>query len=588
MTLIAGIVSRKLDVPVPAQACDALRRLISRNPHDDPTFTEYRSAFFGHLDIGALGPAAWVDDDQGRLTFVAGEPLLGSASGGRQADTEQIHRAFTEDKVSAVLQKANGVFCAVCYNPANGELILISDKLGIRPIYYWTGDECVIFAGALRILEELAEVPKVLDVRAVTEIVGLGYALANRTPYSDIKALRPAQIVKFNAGGVSSETYYRWDTIEPCTKPESELLSEVYQRFESGIARRIGDDKTTSAYLSGGLDSRCIVAALRAKHVEVHTYNFARPGTQDLIFGREFAREIGTIHSEVPKGSGDMVPDYSQLMADAISAKKRDGKDPEHPGVVWSGEGGSVALGHVHLTEEMVAWMRGGEIDRTISEYIQRESAAVSPRLFNHGISAGLANITEKGIKAELDRLNSPDPARNFYLFLLLNDQHRKLARHFENIDLHRLEFQLPFFDSDLLKAIIALPIDICLRHRFYVKWLSLFDPTVSSLPWQVYPGHQPCPIPVPDDLDYQWEAAHQVAERSTQRRRESTAAAEMLRADDFPDELLNKRDLKAAALVHRTGLRNYQYLLGPAATFHAYWQKCGGQFELSDTEADS
>jgi len=583
MTLIAGIVSRKLDVPVSASACAALRRLISRNEQDKAAFTEYKNAFFVHLDIGVFREPAMVRDGHGRLTVVAGEPLLGLASESRQADTEQIHQALIENKVSAVLQNANGVFCAVHYNPAAGELTLISDKLGIRPIYYWACDEYVIFAGALRILEELADVPKVMNVRAVTEIVGLGYTLADRTPYADIKALRPAQIIKFDAGGVSSETYYRWDTIEASSKPESELLTDVYQRFESAVAWRIGNDKATSAYLSGGLDSRCIVAALRARGVEVRTYNFARPGTQDLIFGREFAREIGTIHSEVPKGSGDMVPDYSQLMADAISAEGKNGKQPEHPGLIWSGEGGSVALGHVHLTEEMVAWMRGGEIDRVIAEYIRRESAAVSMRLFRPEVSGTLAGLTENGMKAELARFSSSDPARKFYLFLLLNDQHRKLARHFENVDLHRLEFQLPFFDSDLLQSIIALPLDICLRHRFYVKWLSLFDPSVTSVPWQVYPDHEPCPVPIPYDLDYQWESAHQAAERSTQRRRESRVAAEMLRADDFPNELLNKRGLKAAALIHRTGLRNYQYLLGPAAIFHSYWQKCGGRYVINE-----
>lgn len=584
MTLIAGIVSRKFDVPVPASTCAALRHLISRNPQDAALSKEYKNAYFVNLDVKAFGEPALVDDRLHRLTIVAGEPLLGIQAGNRKADSEQVHRAFAEGSLATILQGAKGVFCAVHYDPADGTLILASDKLGIRPLYYWAGDDYVIFAGAIRILEALPDVPKVMNVRAVTEIVGLGYALGDQTPYAQIKALRPAQIIKFNSGGVSSETYYRWDAIEPSPKPESELLSQVHQAFEAAVARRIGNDTATTAYLSGGLDSRCIVAELRTKGVEVHTYNFARPSTQDLIFGREFARRVGSIHSEIPKGSGDMVPDYSQLMADAILARAKAGEMPEHPNLVWSGEGGSVALGHVHLTEEMVAWMRAGDDDRVIAEYIRRESAAVPMRLFNNNVSAELANITEQGIKAEIARFKSADPARNFYLFLLTNDQHRKLARHFENIDIHRLEFQLPFFDSDLLAAIIALPIDICLRHQFYVKWLSLLAPAVTSVPWQVYPGHELCPLSIPQDLAYQWEATHQAAERLTQRRRESRIAAEMLRAEDFPKELLNKRDLTAATLIHRTGIRNYQYLLGPAAIFHSYWRKCGGRYVINDS----
>ncbi len=225
--------------------------------------------------------------------------------------------------------------------------------------------------------------------------------------------------------------------------------------------------------------------------------------------------------------------------------------------------------------------MRAGEIDRVITEYLRRESAAVAPKLFTAAAGQALSGILEDGIREELGRLNSPDPARNFYLYLLLNDQHRKLARHFEDMDLYRLEFQLPFFDSDFLEAIVAMPIDICLRHRLYVKWLSLFPPAVTSVPWQAYPGHQPCPVPVAEKLAYQWADKYQSAERSSQLRRESREAITMIKSPDFPAEVLSRGNLRLAAVIHRTGFRNYQYLLGPAATYHFFWQKCGGRYVL-------
>jgi asparagine synthase (glutamine-hydrolysing) len=580
MTLIAGIVSRKLGVPVPAAACASLQEMISRDPQDKITTIEKPGAFFAKLDIGAFGEPAVVNDSDGAVTLLAGEPLL-RAGDGRRSDTDTIHRAFLDGDVDPLLATATGVFSAIHFDPSNGGLTLVTDKLGIRPVYYWAGDEYVVFAGALRILEELAEVPKVMDVRTVTEIVGLGYALADRTPYADIKMLRPAERVSFADGNISRETYWRWDEIGKATVSEGDLLSALYRRFETAVARRNRSDTATSAYLSGGLDSRCIVAALREQGVEAHTYNFARPKTQDLIFGREFAREAGAIHQEIPKPAGDMVPDYSQLMASAIAGSKNKQHLPERPSLVWSGEGGSVALGHVHLSEEMVEWMRAGEIDRVITEYIRRESAAVAPKLFTAAAAQALSGILEDGIRGELGKLKSPDPARNFYLYLLLNDQHRKLARHFEDLDLHRLEFQVPFFDSDFLEAIVAIPIDICLRHRLYIKWLSLFPPAVTAVPWQAYPGHQTCPVPVSEELAYQWADTFQAAERSTRQRREADLAGEMLGSTDFPGEILNRRNLRLAALIHRSGLRNYQYLLGPAATYHSFWQKCGGRYVL-------
>jgi asparagine synthase (glutamine-hydrolysing) len=383
---------------VPEAVCEALRRSISRNVDDEPrVFHDERSSFVT-LDIGAFTGPAVVIDEHGALTLVTGEPLLGDGGTcqSRQADAETIRTAFRRGDLK-VLAQANGVFNAVCYDAAAGVLCFAADKLGLRPLYYYVADEFVIFASAVRVLEEIDEVPKVMDIRAVTEMAGLGYALADRTPYIGIRLLRAGEILKITDATVTSEGYWRWDWIEQSNRPEEELLTELYGRFDLAVARRVGNDSSTAAYLSGGLDSRCIVAALRKRGVGVHTFNFARPNTQDQIFGREFAAAVGAIHTEIPKQPGDLVPDYSSLMAEVWAAVNKETASPaERPNIVWSGEGGSVALGHVHLTEKMVELMRVGEIDAVIDEYLARESARVSPRLFSKEIAAKMSRLIDR------------------------------------------------------------------------------------------------------------------------------------------------------------------------------------------------
>jgi asparagine synthase (glutamine-hydrolysing) len=584
MTLIAGIISRNHQ-PIPVSACDSLRQLISRHPADEVSvFRDERSCLL-KVDIGAYGEPGLKVDEDGQLTLLAGEPLLGldkeDAWQSREEDAALIHQACAR-KSWDVLARAQGVFCAAHYQPATGALTLIADKLGLRPVYYWVGDQSVVFASALRILEDLQEIQKKMDVRAVMEIIGLGYPLGSRTPYADIFTLKAAEIVEIKGKEISRRYYWRWDDIKASTEPEEKLLAGLYRRFESAVARRNRRDTTSIAYLSGGLDSRCVVAALHSQQVRVHTFNFARPRTQDQLFGLEFARLVDAIHEEVPKEQGDHVPDYSSLMAQVWEASKHRRSHPaERPALVWSGEGGSVALGHVHLNEKIVELMRAGAIDEAIRTYSEREYIYVSPKLFRPEIFSSLAGLIGKGIREELAELHSADPARNFYLFLLLNDQRRKLARHFEGIDLHRLEFQLPFFDSAFLAAIVALPIDLCLRHRFYVKWLNEFHPAVTSVPWQAYPNHEPCPLPVPEDLAYQWAEEYQRAERATQKRRLLKQATAMLRAADFPEEVLSRRNLRLATWIHSTGWRDYEHIIEAAQTFHTYWKKSDGQYAL-------
>lgn len=224
--------------------------------------------------------------------------------------------------------------------------------------------------------------------------------------------------------------------------------------------------------------------------------------------------------------------------------------------------------------------MRAGDINAAIEEYLRREYVYVSPRLFRTQSSSRLDGIINRGIHEELNSFHCEDAARNFYLFLLLNDQRRKLRQHFEGIDIHRLELQLPFFDSAFLTLVISIPIDLCLRHKFYVKWLAHFHSSVTSVPWQAYPGHEPCPLPIPQELAYQWAGDYQAAERATQKQRLLQKASELLHAADFP-EILNKRNLRIAAWIHSTGWRDYEHIIEPALIYHMYWKKCRGAYNL-------
>jgi hypothetical protein len=181
-----------------------------------------------------------------------------------------------------------------------------------------------------------------------------------------------------------------------------------------------------------------------------------------------------------------------------------------------------------------------------------------------------------------LSELHAEDKGRNFALFLMHNDQRRKLTQHFENIDLHRLEFQLPFFDADFLAAVIATPLDWCLGHKFYTKWLSAFPPAVTSVPWQAYPGHEPCPITIPTELAYQWDNSYRAEEDASQHQKVMQQASALLRSTDFPDQILSKWNLRIATWIHSTGWRNYQYAIEAAETYYAYSKKCGGEFTCS------
>lgn len=587
MTLFAGIYSRRAGDVVPDALCDALLRALSRHP--DEVFERYREdrVFLIKVDIGAYGDRA-TQTDADLVSFMVGEPLLarvGSVARARSADLAELHDAW-RGATRAPLTRARGVFAAVHYDRRSAALSLLTDKLGIRPVYYVIGERFVIFANALRILEQLPEVPRVMDVRAVTEISALGFPLGARTPYASISLLAPAEILEVRGDSVSREQYWRWDATPVSDRPVPELAREAHQHFSDAVALRNRGDSTTVAFLSGGLDSRSIVMALRQSGADVHTFNMSPPGTQDAIFGAEFARKVGAMHTQV--GMVSSQPQWASMMADAWSASPgRSSQPAERPSVVWSGDGGSVGLGHVYLTQAMVDLARDGDLAGA-AQVLGRAWGDIPRRLLRRESLEALREIVPEGWLEELAPLRCADGGRCVHIAVMQNDQRRHLANFFETIDLHRLEYHLPFFDSVFLSSVLKVPIDACLGHGFYMQWLQHFPDVVVSVPWQAYPGHVPCPLPLPSGLRYQWAEAQLRDLRETRRQELLRATSTILGAPDFPAPLLKRWFLRVAAWTYRLRLRDLAYLMQSALLYHRYWSQCDGKYVLLRPPATS
>ena len=584
MTLIAGLFSRHAHTPIPDAACNELTREISRYAQDRVEIFRDPRVCIVKVDIGAFGEPAWLSTE-GSVTAVAGCPLIGGATGAanvRSLDTATVHSCARDGKWE-LLAQARGVFSAAHYSAAPTRLVLVSDRLGVRPMFMWVGDNLVAFASQLRVLEAMSVVPKEMDVRGVTEIVGFGFPLANRTPYSGISLLQAGEAVCVTDKEVTRHTYWRWDDVPPSTRDVDKLAKEAYDLFEDAVRIRLGGDRSTAAFLSGGLDSRAVVAQLRQNDARVYTFNFGMPGTLDDVLGAEFARLSGTIH-ETAKNPEPIDPQWSAMMSSSWNAAQREITEAaEHPGLVWSGDGGSVCLGHVYLNERLVKMLRAGDRDGGIQAFLKHHGMSVPKRLLIPRVARLLEPVLREGIREELERLRGSDPGRQFHIFLMLNDQHRHLANHFETIDLHRLEFQLPFFDGLFLETVLSTPLDACLGHRFYMKWLGHFVSGVTSVPWQAYPGHVPCLLPMPAGATYQWEKRHIALGHSARKRQAIERGRRVLKSADFPEAILEPLYLHVTALLYQLGIRDYSWVMRAAHNYYSYYAASGGRFRLPE-----
>jgi asparagine synthase (glutamine-hydrolysing) len=580
MSFFAGIYSRRSGDAIPDAMCASLERALSRRT--DERFDRFRDerCFLVKVDIGAFGTSAFLSDESG-ASMASGEPLIARGDGAtqsRSADLADLRQSFLVGNDDA-LRHTRGVFNAVHYRRDTGALVLLTDKLGIRPVFYWVSDRYIIFATALRVIEAIDAVDKVMDVRAVTEIGIFGFPLADRTPYVDVSLLLPAEILDVRGREVRRRTYWRWDDIAVSDRPVEALARDSYTAFMEGVRIRAGGDRTTIAFLSGGLDSRAIVTALRDCGMAVHTFGFSLEGSQDQIFGAEFSKRIGTTHTQIPRTTGS--PAWTMVMSEAWKASPLRTQQPaDRPQLVWSGDGGSVALGHVYLDQSLVDASRRGDRARLSDTMLHKWGGPVIARLLQPAVVEAVADTARRGLDEQYDAFRS-EPGRALHLFLMQNDQRRHLAEHFEGMDLHRLEFELPFFDMDFVASVIRVPVDECVGHKYYMRWLRNFPAVAMSVPWQAYPGHEPCPLPMPDNVRYQWGESVAKSVRAADKKELHAAGYRALRSRDFAHPLLRKSYLRLSLLMDRFNIRDLGYVVRNADVFQRYWSRTGGRFRL-------
>ena len=586
MSLFCGILALDGSAEIRLEWQKFLRENLSRSgvgsitEHTDPHL------YLAKLDLGAFDAPGWRSDLSG-VTALSGDSLVAGREPwmSRAVDVERLHtlKAKSSD-LASTLRGARGTFCAAMYRASDRVLVLATDKLGVRPIYWMSDGQCLVFAGAMRLIENLPNFSLTVDLRGALESACFGFPLADRTPYIQIRSLRGGELLICNSGGgVRLDPYWRWDrdacdVVEPDVEPALQRLDET---FAQAVRLRAGGYKAAFAMLSGGLDSRVIVAQLRSANIDVHSINVSWHGSADQVLGAMFARAIGSTHHEVLRPNNESGQIISALawrtLAEFGKTLTNKGGNPHQ---LWGGDGGSVGLGHVYIKPATVQALREQGTRAGVRQFLEDNSLRLTKRLFRSQFVPFADSLPLESVSAELERLHCADPARALYVFLLENDQRRHLAMHVENIDRMPFEFVEPFYDAEVLAAVCRLPLDFCLRHHMYNQWLRHFPSQIVQVPWQSYPGHEPGPIPLPSDLSTQWDFDHRVHDK---RRRDALGGLRVALSNRvLLNEVLRMDILAAAYVAMRLHATDAFYVGIQVDVLARYFIRCNGRFELS------
>ena len=270
----------------------------------------------GHMPMSERGWPVWITYNGEIYDFAdLRRELEGKGTSFRShTDTEVIVHLYEEygpDRLKDCLNRLNGMFAlAICdLRASTPTLFLARDHFGTKPLYYCERGEKIAFASELKALLEVPGIEATMSMDALDQYLTFLWVPDPLTMFEGIFKLPAGHYAVWERDEFKIEQY--WDlTFPPANhrfeRTEADLADEVRERFCASVERQMVSDVPIGAFLSAGLDSSSIVAAMSRKQ-PVRTYTIAFPEKyrvgettmDDPGVPRRFAHGLGCEHHEI-------------------------------------------------------------------------------------------------------------------------------------------------------------------------------------------------------------------------------------------------------------------------------------------------
>jgi asparagine synthase (glutamine-hydrolysing) len=219
-----------------------------------------------------------------------------------QSDTEVIPHLYEEEGVSCV-RSLSGMFGLAIWDSRRQRLLLARDRVGEKPLFYSLHPGALSFASELRALLREPEIPRELDHRALDAYLALRWIPAPYSAFGAVRKLPPASVLVLEEGTARIERYWSLDYARKRDAGHTtEALEEIREGIRSSVRRRMIADVPLGAFLSGGIDSSAVVAAMaEASSQPVRTFSigFGHDRYDELSKARLIAERYGADHEEL-------------------------------------------------------------------------------------------------------------------------------------------------------------------------------------------------------------------------------------------------------------------------------------------------
>lgn len=339
-----------------------------------------------------------------------------------ESDTECIPHLYEEFGLDFV-QHLRGMFAIALWDRSRRRLVLVRDRLGKKPLFYRAEGDRINFASELKALLVDPSIPRRADAVAIHHYLTFQYVPAPWSAVEGVNKLPPGHLLVHDAEGTSVRRYWNLDYAPEGSTVQStdeELAEELRERLTECVSVRLLSERPLGAFLSGGLDSSAVVAAMSrvsGHRVKTFSIGFDDESLNELPFARRVAERFDTDHHElvIKPEALDVIPRLASMFdepyadSSAIPSWYLAQMAAEHVVVALNGDGGDEALGGY---TRYLRYLAGGE--RSLPTWSTDALFRAGTCLRRHSRSS---RLVRKASSAALLYAES-DPVRRYGRFL--------------------------------------------------------------------------------------------------------------------------------------------------------------------------
>jgi len=215
-------------------------------------------------------------------------------------DTETVLHAFLEWGTNA-FERMRGMFAAAFWTESLQRLILVRDRVGMKPLYYSRRGTDICFGSELKAILLHPEMERRLDSVGLDHYLSLNYVPGPRTLVEGVVKLQPGHWLEWRDGQMTTQAYWTLQ-FRPDSRIDLESAkTELDRLLRSSVKEHLLSDAPLGVWSSGGLDSSTILhyaAEASATRLKTFSVSFRGRRFDESVYFREVAERYRTDHHE--------------------------------------------------------------------------------------------------------------------------------------------------------------------------------------------------------------------------------------------------------------------------------------------------